>query len=154
MLENTVEKSSAVVDRCINNWWTTQPSNHISGILPFFALFLLRYIATCSCMHILAAKQPNKSQSNWQILCSLFLPMVFVVALCEVPRSVPMFMMSEYLCDCCCFCKYFLLYLQIKNRCLFMTSSLRSVIMFMRGWCWGPNFQELVQHHSLKAFCS
>ena len=33
----TLEKSSASVQRWINNWWRAEPSNHTSGILPFLS---------------------------------------------------------------------------------------------------------------------
>ena len=146
----TVEKSSCtvVVHRCINNWWPAQPSNHISGILPF-----LRDIS----WHAHLCRK-NKTKKTITITLTNTTEPVFVDGIhsCFMrssPECPHLYDVRVFMRLCCCFCKYFLLYLPIKNCCLFMTSSLRSVIMFMGGRCSkSTNFQEVRQ--ALRKVCA
>ena len=93
---------NSTVCRCINNWWSTQPSNHISGILPCFCSPSCHGLALFACKSKYKYKLKQKQtkhkivNSSMQLVFdSVVLVLVLAAVLCEVPRSVPMFMMPR-----------------------------------------------------------
>ena len=101
-------------------------------------------------------KQPNKQISTVTLTNTRQPVLVDGIHSCFMrssPECPHLYDVRVFMWLCCCFCKYFLLYLPIKKRCLFMTSSLWSVIIFIEGRCSkSTNSQELVQ--ALRKVCA